>query len=61
MNDQPLFDYSSIMIQMEQLNKAIHKCLLHEDTAQAETLADELLVQTRFLRLWIKQELEKKQ
>lgn len=53
------FDYASIMLKMDRLNKDIHDCLLHGRFADSLPLTKELLVQTRFLHLWVTQELEK--
>lgn len=53
------FDYASIMLKMDRLNKDIHDCLLHGRIKESTPLIQELLVQTRFLHLWVTQELEK--
>jgi hypothetical protein len=57
-DEDPLFDYSSIMLKMDRLNREIHDCLLDGDYAKSAALAQELLLQTRYLQLWIKREME---
>lgn len=53
------FDYASIMLRMDKLNKDIHQLLLEGKYSASAPLAKELLFQTRLLDLWIKQELDK--
>jgi hypothetical protein len=54
------FDYASIMLKMDRLNKDIHDCLLHGRIKESLPLTKELLVQTRFLQLWVTQEIERR-
>ncbi len=56
--DDDFFDYATIMLKMDRLNKQIHDNLLHKKFEENLPLVEELTVQTRKLRLWIIQELE---
>jgi hypothetical protein len=56
-HDDPLFDYSTLLLSLGYLHKKIHDCLLYKQYTEAAEYADELLVQSRFLQLWIKREM----
>jgi hypothetical protein len=53
------FDYATIMLRMDKLNKDIHQDLLNHKYADARAKSQELLFQTRLLNLWIAQEIER--
>ena len=59
MVDTDFFDYATIMLRMDRLNKEIHDNLLVHKYAENLPLVKELLVQSRLLHLWHVQELEK--
>ncbi len=59
MIDYEFFDYATIMLRMDKLNKEIHECLLMHKYADARVKSQELLFQTRLLNLWILQEIER--
>ncbi len=59
MTNYEFFDYSTIMLRMDRLNKEIHQCLLSHEYADARVKSQELLFQTRLLNLWILQEIER--
>jgi hypothetical protein len=52
------FDYASIMLRMDKLNREIHDLLIEGKYSTSAPLAKELLFQTRLLDLWITQKLE---
>jgi hypothetical protein len=56
--NEDFFDYASIMLRMDRLNKDIHQLLLEGKYEQSKPLTQELLFQTRLLHLWITQKLE---
>lgn len=59
MTNYDFFDYATIMLRMDKLNKEIHEDLLMHKYADARAKSQELLFQTRLLHLWITQEIER--
>lgn len=59
MTNYDFFDYATIMLRMDKLNKDIHQDLLNHKYADARVKSQELLFQTRLLHLWITQEIER--
>jgi hypothetical protein len=54
------FDYSSIMLEMERLNKEIKLLLIQNKVEEAKPLVQELIAETRRLHVWIIDRLEAK-
>jgi hypothetical protein len=51
---QELFDYSSILIRVEQLERQIHDQCLEKNFSSVPALADELIEQAVLLKKWVK-------
>lgn len=53
-DNEDFSDYSTFLLRVEKLERAIHEACLEEDYKQALALTDELVEQGVLLRKWLK-------
>lgn len=52
--EEEFVDYSTILMKVERLEKAIHDACLHKNYEKVPQLADDLIVQALQIKQWVK-------